>query len=190
MLKYATLNQYILKAVRAKMFETKLSSNAVILQRNNKLDEIKNTILNDYYSFNYNGRKNIMPNLTTDSGFSDWLANNLLNRLKQPLRAYKKMNSPYEMVNYNFLQQKALSLYLNNKKKYEKLRFIVKPLQVFFRDYLNHNSDMSKVNYFHRSDKNLINTDITTRFNSKNGLTKAKKLILNSRLQYRKILSN
>lgn len=100
------------------------------------------------------------------------------------------MKSPYEVVNYNFLQQKAFSLYLNNKKKYEKLRFIVKPLQVFFRDYLDYNSDLSKVNYFHRSDKNLINTDVTTRFGSKIGLTKAKKLILNSRLQYRKILSN
>ena len=99
------------------------------------------------------------------------------------------MKSPYEMVNYNFLQQKALSLYINNKKKYEKLRFIVKPLQVFFRDYLNYNTDLSRVNYFHRSDKNLINTNVTNRFNSKVGLTKAKKLILNSRLQYRKLLS-
>ena len=71
MLKYATLNQYILKAVRAKMFETKLSTNSVTLHRNNKLDELKDTILSDYYSFNHTGRKNKMPTLTSDSEFSN-----------------------------------------------------------------------------------------------------------------------
>jgi hypothetical protein len=86
------------------------------------------------------------------------------------------------------MHQKLLTIYLNQKVKYENVRYFIKPLQIYFRDFVRFSLDLSVINYVSRSQLNLVNYNLYSKFTDKLKITKTKKLILNSRIFLIKIL--
>jgi hypothetical protein len=88
--------------------------------------------------------------------------------------------------NYVFLHQKILDIYLNYKRKYNRVRFLIKPLQLYFRDFFRYGLDLRQINNITRNELNLVNSQLYGRFVEKINVSNAKKIILNSRIYYKK----
>jgi len=68
------------------------------------------------------------------------------------------------------------------------VRYFIKPLQFYFRDFIKFGFDLKNINYISRNEINLINYNLNKKLIQKKKLTKIIKLILNSRLLFRKII--
>lgn len=185
-LKYSTINQYTLRVIRSKYFAKQLATDDIYYGKGNSLPILKKILKDSYYAVGNTGPKFHISGGVSDKYFNNWLYKNIIDRIKQPLRVDKVNRQPFLRYNYNILHQKVLTLYQNYKRKYDKLRHLVKPLQFYFRDYLRYNLDLRDINYMGRNDINLINANIHSKHVEKKKLTQVKKLLLNSRIMYEK----
>lgn len=184
-LKYLSSNQYTLRIMRSKYFNKQLSKKNTYYAIDNNLYNLKYNLINNFYNLGSFGTPVGLSKTSYGFNYLDLLGSKVLNRIKQPIRSYLREKSPYGRNSYVILHQKILSIYLNKKVKYNKVRFLLKPLQLYFRDFFRFNFSLKNINHICRNQLNLININITNSFSSKIKLTRTKKIILNSRILYK-----
>lgn len=188
-LKYLTENQYTLKVMRSKYFNNQLSKNFTFYGLDNNMFNLKYDMLKNFYNLGLFGYQAYGKGLG-NSNLSKYIERSIFDRLKQPLRVYMRERSPYLRNNYVILHQKVLKIYLNKKIKYNRVRFFIKPLQMYFRDFFRFSFDLKNINHVSRNELNLINLNIFSKFNSKHKVSRVKKLILNARILFKKNINN
>jgi len=187
-LKYLTSNQYTLRLIRSKYHSKELNKMFVYYGKNQNLFNLKYNLLSNFYNFgNFGSSKTDIK--IKESYLNSIILDNLLNRIKQPLRVFIKEKSPYSRYNYVILHQKLLNIYLNKKIKYNRIRFLIKPIQIYFRDLFRFFFELKNINFITRNQISLINSNIVNKFSNKYKTTKIKKLILNGRIIFKKNIS-
>lgn len=163
--KYLTINQYTLKLIRSKYFGMQLSNSSIDVGSGNSAKSLKNSVLRSFYPIGQLGSdKKIKIN---NSIFNSWVKEKILDRVKQPIRYYLNEKTPYMRYSYVILHQRLLSTYLNYKKKYNRVRYLIKPLQAYFRDFFRYGLDLKKINYISRNRISMINSEIFSKFYEK-----------------------
>jgi hypothetical protein len=142
-------------------------------------------MLKNFYNMGNFGSKG-SDNFIKNRNFNNFIYSDILNRIKQPIRVYLKEKTPYSRYNYVIIHQKLLNIYLNKKIKYNKIRFLIKPLQMYFRDFFRFMFDLKNINYISRNQINIINLELFSKYSIKYKVSRVKKIILNARILYRK----
>lgn len=185
-LKYITENQYTMRLLRSKYFNKEISKKNNYYALDNNLFNLKYDMLSGFYNLGSFGQHYYQYSNKTENNVFDGIFNNIINRIKQPIRAYLREKSPYMRHNYVLLHQKLLNTYLNKKSKYQRIRFLLKPVGIYFRDFFRFNFNLKNINHICRNQINLINLNIANSFSYKLKITRTKKFILNSRILYKK----
>jgi hypothetical protein len=175
-----------MRLLRSKYFNKEISKKNNYYALDNNLFNLKYDMLSGFYNLGSFGQHYYQYSNKTENNVFDGIFNNIINRIKQPIRAYLREKSPYMRHNYVLLHQKLLNTYLNKKSKYQRIRFLLKPVGIYFRDFFRFNFNLKNINHICRNQINLINLNIANSFSYKLKITRTKKFILNSRILYKK----